>query len=276
MRSQHEHIKIIEGIELIHQMLPTEKQWQNSYIKLQIEERNKGRRFSLKDHVKAMIYSMLSAETPWERIEANTGTIDALFMDYDPEKLLKADPVVIVDNLQKIKCGGRCRSNQMKALARNIITLKKFEETFGGIDIFYNQMLISENKTHPYERLILTLSMDGEYKLAQMGIPLVAEYLRNVGYNISKPDRHVMRMLDSGHLAEHSFKQNIDETWSAPALLEGLRIIRQYAEDTQLSEAYIDHLLWSYCANGYGQICTKKNPQCLQCKVKDFCQKSAL
>lgn len=271
MRSKAEHIRIIEEIELIHQTLPAGRQWQGSYIKMQIERREKGISFSLTDHVKAMIYSMLSAETPWERIEDNKDAIDALFLGYDPEKLMKVDPAVLVESLQKIKCGGRCRNNQMKALSRNITTLKKLDGTYGSIDAFYEQMLTDGKEAHPYERLILALSTDGEYKLAQMGVPLVAEYLRNVGHNISKPDRHVMRMLAADHLAEHDFRSYKDETWSVKALIEGLRIIRQYAKDTSLSEANIDHLLWSYCAKGYGQICTKENPQCQRCTIREFC-----
>lgn len=271
MRSSLEHNGIIAGIELIHQALPANKQWQGSYIKTQIEKREKGVSFSLTDHVQAMIYSMLSAETPWERIEANKDAIDKLFMDYDPEKLMQADSEALVDGLQKIKCGGRCRNNQMNALSRNIATLRKLDETFGGIDEFSRQMLTDGKESHPYECLILALSVNGEYKLAQMGVPLVAEYLRNVGHNISKPDRHVMRMLSTKHLAEHNFKPYNDETWSVRALMEGLRIIRQYAKDTNLSEAHIDHLMWSYCAKGYAQLCTSKNPQCQRCTVKAFC-----
>ncbi len=271
MRSKKEHIAIIEGIVQVHDALPPKRQWQSSYIRAQVEKREKGLLFTLQDHVQAMVYSLLSAETPWERIEGNKPQIDKLFLHYDPEMLMKKNSADLVDELEKIKCGGRIRGKQMEALKCNIETLKRLDEPHGGIDAHYAAMLTDEEGVHPYEKLLLALARTGEYKLAQMGIPLVAEYLRNVGHNISKPDRHVMRLLDQKHLSEHHFKGYTDGTWSDKALLEGLRIIRQYAEDLQLSEAYIDHLMWSYCAVGYGQICTKENPRCEQCKIRAFC-----
>ena len=37
--------------------------------------------------------------------------------------------------------------------------------------------------------------------MAQMGAALICEYLKNVGYDIAKPDRHICRILGSDYLA---------------------------------------------------------------------------
>ncbi|MFQ7319337.1 MAG: hypothetical protein ACLRO0_11230, partial [Massilimicrobiota timonensis] len=45
------------------------KLWENTHIKHQIDRRENGDVFSLRDHIRAMVYSMLSSESPWERME---------------------------------------------------------------------------------------------------------------------------------------------------------------------------------------------------------------
>lgn len=34
----------------------------------------------------------------------------------------------------------------------------------------------------------------------------------------------------------------------------------------------IVYILWSYCANGYGEICSLKNPKCQSCVAKQICK----
>ena len=76
-----------------------------------------------------------------------------------------------------------------------------------------------------------------------MGIPLVCEYLRNVGYDIPKPDRHICRILGSAHLALSDKKE-------VPPF-EAFDIVVKLAELTGKPTAEVDYILWSYCADGY-------------------------
>lgn len=264
-------LAVIQGIEKALEALPEGLQWKNFYIKTQIDRRENGESFNLRDHVRAMVYSLLSSQTPWIRIETNKAAIDDIFCSYDPDRLAAKDPILINNQLKEIKCGSLNRKSQMQALAENIEKMEMMDCQVGGIDTFYNGLLTNLADTHPFEKLIRLLAFDKTYKLKQMGVPLVAEYLRNVGYDIPKPDRHIMRILGPDYLQEHTRRAPSKEGWAANDLFEAFRIIRDYAKVTGLSQAYIDYLLWSYCANGYGQICTKDNPKCQQCKIRTFC-----
>ncbi|MGI6404679.1 MAG: hypothetical protein ACOX0K_10860 [Oscillospiraceae bacterium] len=44
-----------------------------------VEQRKNGRSFSASDHIRALVYSQLSARTVWNRIEVNLPKIDSLF-----------------------------------------------------------------------------------------------------------------------------------------------------------------------------------------------------
>lgn len=268
-------LAVIRGIEKSLEALPENLQWNNFYIKAQIDRRENGERFDLQDHIRAMVYSLLSSQTPWIRIETNKSDIDAIFCDYIPDQLAMKDPILINEQLKEIKCGSLNRKSQMQALTGNIEKMVMLNNQAGGIDAFYDGLLTKTEDTHPFEKLIRLLAFDKKYKLKQMGVPLVAEYLRNVGYDIPKPDRHIMRILGPEHLNEHNRTAPSSEGWEPDDLFEAFRIIQDYSKTTGVRQAYIDYLLWSYCADGYGQICTKDNPKCNQCQVKQFCTRGS-
>ena len=45
------------------------KLWKNTYINEQIVKRKQGGNFELNDHIRAMVYSMLSSRTEWAKIQ---------------------------------------------------------------------------------------------------------------------------------------------------------------------------------------------------------------
>lgn len=101
-------------------------------------------------------------------------------------------------------------------------------------------------------------------KFAQLGEALTAEYLRNVGYDIAKPDRHICRILGSDILGCSDKK--------VVPIYEAFDIVAAIANALEKDTAEVDYILWSYCASGYGEICTLKNPKCQYCVAKQICK----
>ena len=240
--------------------------WENTFIKHQLDRRKRGGVFALNDHLRAMVYSMLSSGIMWERVEPltdlETGMIqplDDLFHQYDPDYAGSCDPLNLCDGIKGLHLASQYTRNQMTALVEvNIPKLKAIEQKYGSIDTYYKKYItIDCNLT----RLIRQLSSsDSKDKLAQMGEALTAEYLKNVGYDTAKPDRHIRRILGSKYLA-CSAKQDVP-------VYETLDIVAEIANELSKSAAEVDYILWSYCASGYGEICTVKNPKCEICKAK--------
>ncbi len=58
------------------------KLWENTFIKHQLDKRNAGGKFSVGDHIRAMVYSLLSSGAQWSRLEPyinmNTGEISVI------------------------------------------------------------------------------------------------------------------------------------------------------------------------------------------------------
>lgn len=247
-----------------------EKQlWENTYIKKQIDKRNKGGIFTVSDHIRGMVYSMLTSGASWYRtepyIDIDTGritVIDEIFCQYDVDTLLNIDPMTLVDKVKSYKLGTPYIKNQIVALiGTNIGKLQSLEKEYGSVDKFY-QKFIDIDPT--LKTLIKILSAEGKpYKYVQLDVALNAEYLRNVGYDIAKPDRHICRILGSEFLGCHDHVE-------VPKY-EAFDIVSEIAACLHKPTAEVDYILWSYCASGFGEICIKNNPKCDRCSANLLC-----
>ena len=245
------------------------KLWENTHIKKQIDKRSNGGAFTVCDHICGMVYSMLTSGASWNRLEPHidieTGQIpiiDDIFYQYDISSLQNADPTELRNRIKEYKLGTPYLKKQTEAIIKvNIGKLLLINEKYGSIDNFYQSLA---DKNDNLNTLVRELSTAGKpYKFAQLGEALTAEYLKNVGYDIGKPDRHIRRILGSKHLG-CSKHQNVPP-------YEAIDIIADIAKMLNKSAAETDYILWSYCANGFGEVCTKHNPKCGKCVTEINC-----
>ena len=254
----------------LHNILKSPKMlWENTYIYHQLEKRKSGGKFTIQDHIRAMVYSMLSSGISWERVESITDletgkltAVDVLFHQYDPDYILSCEPSQLRGSLKSMSLASQYTNKQMQALINtNIPKLMSIEKDFGSIDSYYSKFIKDDNITCLVRQLSSSDSMD---KLFQMGEALTAEYLKNVGYDLAKPDRHICRILGSNCLA-------CSDSETVP-LFEAFEIVSAIAKELNKPSAEVDYILWAYCANGYGEICTVNNPKCEICKASSICK----
>lgn len=250
-------------------VIQSKKLWENTYIRHQIEKRKKNGEFSLSDHIRGMVYSMLTSGISWERIESgideSTGRIypiDEIFHQFAPDYLMSCSPESLEKRIKELHFGSRSTGKQMDALVRiNIPKLIALEKKFGSVDSCYQEFIQSDNSL---KLLVRKLSDSGsDLKMAQMGEALVAEYLRNVGYDIAKPDRHIRRILGKDILG--CSKKSI------VPIYEAMDIVKEIAVYLGKDTAEVDYILWMYCAKGYGEICIINKTKCKACVAKEVC-----
>lgn len=251
-------------------IIQSKKLWENTYIHYQIEKRKKNGKFALSDHVRGMVYAMLTSGISWARIESGiddrTGQIqpiDEIFHQFDVDYLSSCSSEDLDRKIKELHFGSPYTQKQMEALIQiNIPKLTEINEKFGSIDFCYQEFIKMDNSL---KLLVRELSCPySDLKMAQMGEALVAEYLKNVGYDIAKPDRHIRRILGKEILgcSEHSIVP----------VYEAMDIVKEIATYLGKDTAEVDYILWMYCAKGYGEICTKKHPKCDICKMYDYCK----
>lgn len=221
----------------------------------EIKKRKDGKQYTIRDHIRAMIYSMLTNQTKWYRVEPHLPEIDKLFFEYDPDIIISTKPEYFCRGLFTLKCGNMSTSAQMKALPDNIRTFQRIEKENGSLDAF----ITSDSADAIVQKLSKRSS---PYKLKMLGEALVWEYLRNVGVDGAKPDTHMRRFLGSDRMGSGK---------NAPATIsEVYEQVAELSEETGLSMAEVDNLIWSFCADGFGEICTA-TPCCDDCPISDYC-----
>lgn len=217
------------------------------------EERADGRRFTLQDHIRGLVLSLLSSQRPWGPIAKNLSRIDKIFFDYDSEELLITDPSHFIKAIREIGCGNRQIKAQMESLKENIKKLIRFEMDYGSIDSFITSDTPDEIATK--------LSKAGPYKLKQVGYTLALEYLRNVGIRAGKPDIHIRRILSDERLG---YFDNV------PSEIQAYQFLDSLAHQAGCNPTYLDNLLWLFCAKNYGNICGAR-PRCSICGFVESC-----
>ena len=225
-----------------------------------LREREAGKKFTLREHIKALVYSQMSAQTQWSRIVPHLNQVDKLFRDYDPEFIKSMSGEYFAEKIFDIHCGSRCTKSQMKVLAENVAMLEHLDKKFGGIDRFVTSA--------PADVIVKKLSdTSSPYKLKWVGKALAYEYLRNVGIDCAKPDVHLCRFFGADRMGNGVNSPASEE--------EVLKQIDKLSKESGLLRYEIDILLWEFCASGMGEVCNA-NPKCNKCPISSKCRKGRM
>lgn len=221
-----------------------------------VAARENGKEFSLQEHIAGLVYALLTNQTKWSRIVPHLEEIDELFHYYDPDYIKSRAGSYFAKGLFAIKCGNMSTGKQMDALTKNVEVMERIVAEYGSMDAF-----ITSDRPH---RIVKKLATPGsKYKLKMLGEALTYEYIRNVGVDACKPDTHLRRFLGNARMGNCCGAiASVDET---------VQQVEALSSETGLPLAAIDNLIWSFCADDYGEVCVK-NPHCDQCVMRDYCR----
>lgn len=223
-----------------------------------VEARKNGKHFSIEEHIRGMIFSLLSNQRDWGAVYENKKVIEQIFFNFDKDKLKNTDYAYFVNALKSRKLANRSINAQMQNLKYNIEVFEQIEKEYFSLDYFITTL-------KPAAVAVLFASTESPYKLKQMKFALVLEYLRNVGIDTAKPDVHIVRILKRLGLLNKSGNEE----------KQVINILEKISLETGISVAKIDFLLWHYCSENFCNICSA-NPKCSQCVIKEFCNKEEI
>ena len=245
-----------EWLYIIREWL-SNKQTYESTVEENVIARKNGKEYSLSDHLQGLIYSLLSNQRPWNRIVPHLSEIDSIFYNYDVDRVKATDGDFFANEICRIKCGNRNIASQMRNISKNIEIMEKIEQDYGSMDMFVTSA--------PAYEVVKSLSAyNSKYKLYNVGEALAWEYLRNVGIDGVKPDVHLCRFFGGNRMGKGNH--------SPASMREVYETVLRVSKNTGLSMTLIDSLVWNYCAEGYGEVCTA-NPKCTQCPIREFCSR---
>lgn len=220
-----------------------------------LEGRLEGRRFPLREHVRALVFAWLTGRRPWTRIGQHLDDIERIFRGFDPRKLNRLDAGRAAEQLCELACGNRGIHAQLGALPWNLKQLKRIERDYGTLDDFVES-------DEPLELAKLLSRASSPYKLEQVGLPIALEYLRSVGIDLAKPTALVRRALGPERLRLHDGGPH--------AKRDSFAAVHRLAEGARASATEIDSLLWMLCAPDQAAVCGDA-PRCEDCRLSAAC-----
>jgi endonuclease III len=218
-----------------------------------VKSRIDGKGFTLQEHIKGLVYSLLSRQRVWKSLLPHLKKIDFV----------------------EINCGNMLIEKQMKALSDNIKILKKLHSY---IEMKINEIYKHHNDIIRGQNIVEDLANrltdpKSEDKLKQVGNALIMEYFKNIGVRSMKPDTHILRICGRKRLG--ILESVEDENTNNSNLLrkaqkEFIDFVNKISENVPIDIVYYDNLFWLFGAKEYGEICTKK-PKCYQCLLLKLC-----
>ncbi len=222
------------------------------------KKRREGDSFSDDEVFEAILKSMLSNSTDWSRVERVSRELPGLFSNFALSDYAKKDATyvseVLIPRLSELKVGSNTLRNDLKRLVTAAKTLLDYSTAHGAADMYFDSAISKANGDLILATALLGTEGSG-FKIKGMGIPLAAEAMKNLGYEVAKPDRHICRAAACWEMV--SFR---DETWKtagktqAPRnvrrteFIDAMRAMEALASAVSLQPSYVDQAVWLLCA----------------------------
>ena len=210
-----------------------------------VKEREAGRTWSDNEVFEALLKAVLAGNTDWSRIKRVLPELQELFCGFSLEAYAALSPDEIGRRFVPWFTERKAGSRQLKERLINLITtagkLAQHSSVHGTAESYFTS-LMRRFDADP-KRVALKLGRPGsEYKLPSLGVPLAAQVLKNLGFDVAKPDRHVLRAMGSFGLVHF-------ERWPPnhprdSELWETMTAAEELAASVQRRISFVDSAIW--------------------------------
>ena len=220
-----------------------------------VEARTAGREWSDEDTFRGLLLAVLSNNTDWSKIERIQTDLSDLFSGFDLKSYAELPPWEIADRFLpwflERKAGSVTLERDLVNLIGTARLLTEHSRIHGTAESYFTS-LIRQLDGDP-KQAALRLGSRSEYKLPAFGVSLAAEALKNLGYDVAKPDRHVTRAVASFGLVPFRNWPDRDGR-AAPSFsskssyLAVMRAVQDVATSAGMPVVLVDNAIWLLCA----------------------------
>lgn len=219
-----------------------------------VERRVKGKRWSDSEVFEGVVFGLLSNSIDWARIEAVRPNLSGAFLGFSPAEYRKLDDRSVgglvtwfSDHGATLPYNGKSLYNLRQTAAQ----LCAYSRKYGSLEQFLDHLLRVNGVDT--KRLAVALGSAGSlHKLAGLGIPLVAESLKNIGYDLAKPDRHINRaavcfgMVEFPRWSDRGARNT--PTLNETDLLTVMQAMEMFSREVGQLVTFVDNAVWLLCA----------------------------
>ena len=223
-----------------------------------VEERIAGRIWSDDEVFEAVLLAVLSSNTDWSKIERVRAELSDLFSGFSLEAYASLADAEIRDRYMP---WFKARKAGSMTLRRNLVNLidaarilLKYSRTHGAADGYFTSLMQRCNGDP--KLAALRLGCPGADKLPSLGVPLAAEALKNLGFDVAKPDRHLMRAVGSFglvHFGRWTDSGAWKNRWATPVPTPkrqrlAMTAVQEIAQAVGERVVLVDNAIWLLCA----------------------------
>ena len=190
-----------------------------------------------------------TVDSKWERLKPKIAT---WFHGYDLDWYASAsEPQTskLYGHFLGEHVGSQTLEARLRDLAKAAQRLMRRRDTYGTLDAYF-YTLVSEAGC-PREA-VSRIGRAGPHKLPGFGLALAAEALKNIGYDVAKPDRHVLRAVGSfGGVHFRKWPDRCDfkppEATDHEKLL-AMAFVQDMATATGNTTVLVENAIWLLCS----------------------------
>ena len=222
-----------------------------------VEDRGMGRKWNDAESFEALVLALLSNNTVWDNVEPLRPNLRDVFFDFNRYKYAACsddDIKNIVGWFKERNAASMVLPRGLRLLRNTACILSYYTQQSGRSveDLFLDGLTQVGGDPKELAILIGNARFDSKWKLPGFGIPLAAEAIRNLGFDIAKPDRHILRACGEFKLVSYD-RWNRDKPRSCPAasvqeFRETLMAMEILAKVNAISVALADNAIWLACA----------------------------
>jgi hypothetical protein len=205
-------------------------------------------KISNREAFEAFTLALLSGNTRWDRIEAVRGGLPELFGEFDPGRFAELSDGALDDIVHWFRARGAGAARLRSSLSnlRQTAAILASGRHYSSAEHYFDAAF--EEAGGSADQVAKLLGSDPERKLPGFGIALAAEGLRNLGFDLCKPDRHVLRAVAAWGLVSFP-RWDQRGPFTAPQarprqLLETMSAVRALAEANQVAVTRANSAIW--------------------------------
>lgn len=220
-----------------------------------VAARASGRAWNDSETFRALLLAVLSNNTDWSKIERIQDDLAELFSGFSLKSYAELPACEVGDRILPWFLGRKAGSITLERDLVNLIGTARllFEHScVHGTAESYFTSLVRRVDGDP-KQAALRLGSPGTDKLPAFGVALAAEALKNLGFDVAKPDRHVKRavasfgLVPSGDLSNRNGRAAPSFS-SKASQLAVMKAVQDVATTAGKPVVMVDNAIWLLCA----------------------------
>lgn len=220
-----------------------------------VQERATGRRWTDNEVFKGLILAVLSNNTDWAKVKRIIPELSSVFHGFCLREYASLTPADIglrfIPWFKERRAGSQSLGSGLKYAIDAARRLLELKAKYGSLDRYFGD-LHQERKGDAILVAHALGSTSSVHKLPGLRIPLAAEFLKNIGFDVAKPDRHMNRAAGCfGWVQFHNWpdrnstkQPRVNES----EILQVMRAAAEFASDLGQLVCFVDNSVWLLCA----------------------------